>query len=230
MREIAAGVRQLAGWPRDWLNVYLVNDVLLDTGTRWAERRILRQLRGQIVRGVALTHCHPDHQGTAAVLCRRFGLPLACHAADVAAMEGRSPMQPARKLLRFGERLWAGPAYPVERVLHDGDELAGFRVVHAPGHTPGHCLFFRAADRLAIAGDLAANISFLTGKPGLREPPRAFSSDPAENRRSLRKLLELQPAIICFGHGPPLRDLAVLERFVQRRRGACEAASGGRPF
>jgi len=221
MREIAVGVRQLTGWPRDWLNVYLVNEVLIDTGTRWAKRRILRQLRGQIVRGVALTHCHPDHQGTAAILCRRFGVPLACHAADVAAMEGQSPMQPAHKLLRLGVRLWAGPAYPVERVLHDGDELAGFRVVHTPGHTPGHCLFFRAADRLAIAGDLAANISFLTGKPGLREPPRAFSSDPAENRRSLRKLLELQPAVICFGHGPPLRDLAVLERFVQRRLGAC---------
>jgi hypothetical protein len=37
MKEIAQGVWQLAGWPRDFVNVYLVGDVLIDAGTRWAK-------------------------------------------------------------------------------------------------------------------------------------------------------------------------------------------------
>jgi glyoxylase-like metal-dependent hydrolase (beta-lactamase superfamily II) len=38
---------------------------------------------------VALTHCHPDHQGAAQAVCEAFRIPLACHRDDVAAMEGR---------------------------------------------------------------------------------------------------------------------------------------------
>jgi glyoxylase-like metal-dependent hydrolase (beta-lactamase superfamily II) len=122
-------------------------------------------------------------------------------------------MEPRNRLIRLGVRFWAGPAYPVTRVLRDGDEVAGFQVIHTPGHTPGHVLYFRAADRLAIAGDLLANIHLLTGEPGLREPPSFFSWSRAINRRSIQRLVQLQPEVVCFGHGPPLCDRALLERF-----------------
>jgi glyoxylase-like metal-dependent hydrolase (beta-lactamase superfamily II) len=131
-------------------------------------------------------------------------------------MEGRVPMPPRNWVLRLGDVFWAGPPYPVARVLRDGDRVGAFRVVHAPGHTPGHVIYFRDADRVALAGDLLANINFLTGQPGLLEPPPFFSADPRENRRSLRILWELRPALVCFGHGPPLRDLQPLEQVVQR--------------
>jgi hydroxyacylglutathione hydrolase len=219
---IAEDLWQLSGWPRDMFNVYLAGDVLIDTATRWARRRILRQLQGRSLRMIALTHCHPDHQGTAKFLCERFQVPLACHEADVPAMEGRAPMLPRRRVVRLGVRLWAGPPAPVERPLRDGDELAGFRVIHAPGHTPGHVMFFREADRVAIAGDVLANIHFLTSKPGLREPPPFFSVDVAENRRSIHKLIELRPSLVCFGHGPPLRNQDALNRFADR----CAASRG----
>ena len=71
-------------------------------------------------------------------------------------------------------------------------------------------------DRLAIVGDVLVNINFVTGKPGLRQPPRVFCADQAENRRSILKLADLKPAIICFGHGPPLRSADVLERYAER--------------
>jgi hydroxyacylglutathione hydrolase len=98
-------------------------------------------------------------------------------------------------------------------VLRDGEEVAGFRVVHTPGHTPGHVIFFREADRVAVAGDVLANIHFLTGRPGLREPPPFSSADPARNRQSIHTLVNLDPRVVCFGHGPPLRDPDVLYRF-----------------
>jgi hydroxyacylglutathione hydrolase len=162
---------------------------------------------------VALTHVHSDHQGVAAALCERFGVPLACHEDDVPVMEGKLPMRPDNRIIRMFGRLLAGPPYPVGRVLRGGDEVAGFRVVHTPGHTPGHVLYFREADRVAIAGDLLANIHFITRRPGLREPPWFFSQDPAQNRRSVQTLVDLQPSVVCFGHGPPLRDMKQLDVF-----------------
>jgi hydroxyacylglutathione hydrolase len=216
MRRIAAGVWQLTGFPANFINAYLMEDVLVDTGTRWARHRFLRQLRGRTIRLVALTHCHPDHQGNARAMCEEFGVPLACHEADVAAVEGRGPMGPENWIIRLGVRFWAGPPQPVNRILRDGDELAGFRVIHGPGHTPGQIIFFRDSDRIAIAGDVLANLNFVTGMPELREPPHFFSVDPLQNRSSIRKLAGLGPSIVCFGHGPPLRNPHLLERFVSR--------------
>jgi hydroxyacylglutathione hydrolase len=215
MHKIANGVWQLSGFPRHLLNVYLVEDVLVDAATRWAKGRVLSQVRGRRVRIVALTHCHPDHQGVAEVVCETFNAPLACHEADVLAMEGKTAMLPDNRLIRLGVRYLAGPPYPVAKVLRHGDEIAGFRVLHTPGHTPGHVIFFRDSDRLAIAGDLLANIHFVTGKPGLRLPPPFFCADYALNRRSIQTLIKLEPALVCFGHGPPLRDVAQLQRFTQ---------------
>ena len=63
MRQLADDLYMLRGFPANAINVYLVGDVLLDAGTKYARRRILRQIRGHAVRAHALTHAHPDHQG-----------------------------------------------------------------------------------------------------------------------------------------------------------------------
>ena len=87
---------------------------------------------------LALTHVHPDHQGCAKAVCEARGVPLACHADDVDAMEGRRPVGGDRRtpVAKFFARMWEGPPHKVDRVLQEGDEVAGFRVVHAPGHAP----------------------------------------------------------------------------------------------
>ncbi len=216
MEKIAEEVWLLSGFPATYFNVYLLGDVLVDAATRWGTRRILRQLKGRQLRMVALSHCHPDHQGAAKAVCDTFHIPLACHRADVPAAEGQVRMVPHNWVIRLGEWIWAGPRCQVEKILEDGDEVAGFRVVHAPGHTPGHCMFFRESDGLCIAGDVLANINFLTGKPGLREPPSILSVDVAQNRRSIQTLVNMKPKTVCFGHGPPLRNPALLEKVVTR--------------
>ena len=231
MEPVAPGVWLLKGFPPYAVNQYLVGDVLIDTGTRWAGRRLLRALRRHPISLVALTHCHYDHRGSAGLVCRTLGVPLACHEADVPVMEGRQPMHPRLPFPALSCPLIDGGPYPVGRVLRDGDEVAGFRVVHAPGHTMGHVFYFRESDGVVIAGDVLANINFLTGRSGLLEPPGVFSIDPALNRDSARRLVELRPSVVCLGHGPPLRDMAGLERFVAglRRRPGAEPVTAGQP-
>ena len=214
MQMIADQVWQMNCFPSNIFNVYLIEDVLIDTATRWHASSLLKQLANIPLSSVALTHCHPDHQGAVKRICETRGIPLACHEADVANMEGSAPMQPRTATARFMQLLLAGPVYPVQRVLHDGDEIAGFRVIHTPGHTAGHVMYFRESDRVAIVGDVLRNINPNTGNVGLDEMPGMFTLDREESRRSIRKLAQLRPALICFGHGPVLRDMEQLDRFV----------------
>lgn len=216
MKNVARNVWQISELLPNAINAYLVEDVLIDAGTRWATKKFLRELNGVALKMVALTHCHPDHQGAVKSVCERFACPLACHEADRPATEGRAPMGPPTRPIRFFSNTLAGPPYPVDRTLREGDEVAGFRVIEAPGHTMGHLIFFRESDRLAIAGDVATNMNIYTMWPGLHEPPAFFCVDPALNRHSIRRLAELRPATVLFGHGPPLRDCAKLRAFAER--------------
>ncbi len=215
MKRLADGLHLLRGFPPNLINVYLLEDVLVDSGTRYAAGRIQRQLRNQRVTVHALTHVHADHQGSSHRLCERFGIPLWCGEADADAMETPGLMlsrMPDHWFNRAFSPRACGPPHAVARRLHEGDEVAGFRVIEVPGHTAGHVAFWRESDRSLVLGDVLASINPLSGSPGLREPPPMFTPDPAENRRSARTLAALEPALVCFGHGPPLRDT---KRFVE---------------
>jgi hydroxyacylglutathione hydrolase len=219
MRRLADDVHLLRGWPPNAINVYLVADVLIDAGTRQAERRIMRQIAGQDVAAHALTHAHPDHQGSSHAVCERLGIPLWCGQGDVPAMEtpgGVFNSQAPTWLNRMQRRFWTGPPHPVARALLEGDEVAGFTVLESPGHSPGQVAYWRESDRVLILGDVLNNMNVMTGLPGLHEPPAVFTPDPARNRISARRLAALRPRLTCFGHGQPLRDPGELADFVAR--------------
>jgi len=55
------------------------------------------------------------------------------------------------------------------------------------------------------------NMSYATTLPGVREPPEVFTYDVAENRRSIRKLADLKPALTLPGHGPEIRGHEEIE-------------------
>jgi glyoxylase-like metal-dependent hydrolase (beta-lactamase superfamily II) len=218
VKYLAPGVWRLKELPLPTINVYVVEDVLVDAGRSWDRRRIFSELEGREISLLALTHVHPDHQGAAKAVCEARDVPLACHSDDVDAMEGRRPVQeahPGHPVNRLFGALWQGPPHRVDRVLTESDEVAGFRVVHAPGHARGEVIFFRDSDRVAVCGDVIRNMSYATALPGIREPPEIFSYDPAENRRSIRKLAELEPALILPGHGPEVTDIGAFERFAE---------------
>lgn len=216
MKQLRPDVWRLAEFPLPGVNVYLVGSVLIDAGRTWDRRRIFEQTRHLPLTEVALTHVHPDHQGAAKAVCEERGIPLSCHVEDVDAMEGRRPVQEAAAENPFNRvirAVWEGPPHPVDRAFSEGDEVAGFQVIHAPGHARGEVIFWREDDRVAICGDVIRNISYATGLRGIREPPEIFTYDPAENRRSIRKLAELRPALVLPGHGHEVTDPDALQRF-----------------
>lgn len=217
MKQLAEGVWQLRGFPPDAINVYLVEDVLIDAATRRAGRRILKQLEGREVNAHALTHAHPDHQGASDEVCGKLGIPYWVGERDVPFAEDPrliAESQPPHPLNRLAMRYWTGPGRNVDRVLREGDEVAGFRVIDVPGHSPGHVAYWRESDGVLILGDVLNGINVLTGLRGLHQPPDFFTADPVENRRSARKLAPLEPRLMLFGHGPPLSDTRKFVDFV----------------
>ena len=218
MRRLADDLWLLRGWPPYVMNVYVIGDVLIDAATRRAGRRIFRQLENRTITAHALTHAHPDHQGASKEVCEALGIPLWCGEADADAMEqGTIPQtQPDHPINRLIERFWLGPPYPVARRLREGDEVGGFEVLHVPGHSAGHVAYWRESDRALVCGDVITTIDTLTGLPGLYEPKTIFTPDPARNRESIRRLAALEPALVCSGHGRPLRDPERLKRFADR--------------
>jgi glyoxylase-like metal-dependent hydrolase (beta-lactamase superfamily II) len=210
---IADDVWQLRLAPRNAINAYLVGDVLVDTGIEQSADKIAGMLEGRRISAIALTHAHGDHAGAMKRLAERFGVPVWCGARDRDAAEtGRLVLSPKLRRARLAALANASSGFhgmPVARTLAEGDELvAGFTVLDTPGHSPGHVSFWREADRTLICGDVFFNMHLLTTIPGLHQPPDLFTPDPAENRRSERRLAALEPATVGFGHGPVLRDAA----------------------
>jgi hydroxyacylglutathione hydrolase len=219
MKQLAEDVHVLEGFPPYAINVYLLGDVLVDAATRFAAKRILRRLRGRQISLHALTHAHPDHQGSSHAICDRLGIPLWCGEGDAEAMERPGEIMarmPGHWLSSAIGPMWTGPPHPVSRRLREGDLVGSFRVIETPGHTVGHVSYWREADRVMIVGDVLANINIFSGRVMLREPERIFTVDSAQNRRSARRLIELEPKLICFGHGPPLRNTARFVDYVKR--------------
>jgi len=202
MRQLADDVWHLSGFPANGINVYVIGDVLIDAGTFFDRARILKQIEGREISAHALTHAHVDHFGASHAICTRRSLPMWCGEADVEAVE-------AGKMVSKGGRLVPGPkAHPISRALREGDVVAGFTVLHTPGHSPGHLSYWRESDRTLLCGDVMWGWNPFLLRGDLRAPAWSVTPDPALNRASARRLAELDPALVCFGHGPPLRDTA----------------------
>jgi len=213
MRQLADDLYLLKGFPPNAINVYVAGDVLIDAGSRHAGRRIVRQVEDRDVSALALTHVHPDHDGAAKEVCEKLGLPLWVGERDVSLMEDE-PVKPTHPMQKLSTAAFEGPRHQVDRALREGDEVGGFVVLDAPGHTLGHVAFWREADRALVLGDVLFGMNPLTGMRQLRLPPEFFNADTAMNRDSARKLAALEPALVCFGHGPPHRDTKTFTDFV----------------
>ena len=221
MREVADGVHLITGFPPYAINCYLIEhpdgDVLVDAMTQRDAKRILKSVQGRRLAAHVPTHAHADHIGATHAVASRLDIPVWVHADDRAPVENPDIIverQPDAAINRLFAKIMLGPGHPVSRELAEGDEVAGFTVLHTPGHSAGHIVLWRERDGVLILGDVLNNQHPLLGFPrGLRLPLGVFTPDPARNRQSAKRLSELAVKTALFGHGPPERDGARFRAF-----------------
>ena len=215
MHRVAEDVFHIPLSPRDGVNAYLLGEVVVDAGTKGAGRRLVRALQGHAVGVHALTHAHPDHAGGSKRVVDAFEVPVWVGERDRADVESGRPLIADSWAKPVMTRLARFPPVAVARSLREGDVVGpGFVVLETPGHSPGHVSYWRESDRTLVCGDVLFNMNIVTTARGLREPPAMFTPDPARNRDSARRLAALEPELVLFGHGPPLRDPSILKEFV----------------
>jgi hydroxyacylglutathione hydrolase len=233
MEKVAEGVWLLRGDARKAMNIYFLEDgdgvVQFDAATKAMAKKAksaAEELGG--LKRIVLGHAHADHRGTAPSL----GAPVHCHPDEVADAESDAAVTPymniselpapARWLFPVLMRRWDGGAVKIEGTISEGDEVAGFRVVHCPGHAPGQIALWRESDRLALVSDVVYLLdSTKMGRPlpagEASVPHPAWNWDHAKAKESIRKLAALDPAIVATGHTEPLRGESL--------RGALERAA-----
>lgn len=236
MERVAEGVWLLRGDLRKGMNIVFIEEegggvVQFDAGTKTMRKkaRAAAERLGGLNR-VVLGHAHADHRGTAPYM----GAPVLCHPDEVGDAESDAsiapywdlsllPVAPVRWIYPFLLRHWDGGAVKIAGTVSEGDDVAGFRVVHFPGHAPGLIGLWRESDRVAIVSDTIYLVDSARLKP-LPEgeasvPHPAWAWDHAKAKESVRKLAALDPAVIVAGHGEPLRGESlrpVLERAAEK--------------
>lgn len=125
---------------------------LIDPGGE--AERLLSEVarRGLTLETILLTHGHLDHVGAAAEIRATRGVPIVGPQRADAFWLDLLPQQAAM----FGFPPIA--AFTPDRWLEDGDTVEvgaiRFAVLHCPGHTPGHVVFYQPDARLAFVGDV----------------------------------------------------------------------------
>ena len=161
---------------------------------------------------LVLTHTHPDHVQAALEIKKISGARIYCHWAEADYLEQdppfRGPLNPemitgifsklgikmddvAKKFGNFDT-----PFIIVDGILRDGDAVGRkLRVIHTPGHTPGHISLFSEQERTVIGGDFLMNVS-----PDGVVAGSEYSIDPIAAAISARRVSQFKFDKLLVGH------------------------------
>ena len=222
--EVAPGVHRLGN---EMVNFYLVEAdgglTLVDAGLPafYEQLEAFLRSRGRSVADIdalLLTHAHGDHVGIAGKV-RDEGVPVRIHELD--AEQARTAKNHPReggmpryfrygatwRLLAMGMRNGGYKVIKLPDVEPFGEgelDVPGRpRVIHTPGHSPGHAVFHFAEQGALIAGDALCTWNPLTGRPGPQIMPGAFSFSNDQAMASLERIEGIEAGALLVGHGDP---------------------------
>ncbi|MGO4528142.1 MBL fold metallo-hydrolase [Paenibacillus sp. 2TAF8] len=156
------------------------------------------------LKAVILTHQDVDHIGCLPEILQECGtgVRIYAHELDKPYIEGHLP-------LLKDDHLEHPPKGKIDETVTDGQELpfcGGIRVIHTPGHTPGHISLYLMRSKTLIAGDSMYSVN---GQLGGIHVPTTLDVEAA--RFSLKKYLELDiSSVICYHGG--LSDMHIKEQ------------------
>jgi hydroxyacylglutathione hydrolase len=181
-------------------NIYVLGDTVIDSGTGFNFTRLhsmlkILKLNFSAIKQVINTHCHFDHIGGNGYF---LNAKIAIHERDAPTVE-KGDVQNS-----YAE-FFDGKLKPrqVDVKLKDGQVLnvngMALKVLHTPGHTPGHICLYNEKDGTLFTGDLVFSDGVgRTDMPG---------GDVAQLDASLQKISKLKISKLLPGHGE-----AVLEK------------------
>ena len=164
-------------------NCYVVTSrrfaLIIDPGD--ASEEVLQAVGDRTVLLVINTHCHPDHIGGNAFICKHTKAPLYFHKGD-------------EQIFQF----FLSDSMKPDRYLDEGDVLqfdsVAFKVWHTPGHSPGSVTLLFESERVLFTGDL-----LFAGSIGRTDLP---GGDIEKMKRSLQRVVDLPGDYkIYSGHG-----------------------------
>lgn len=214
------------------VNICFVGDsktkdfVLIDAGMPKSADKIIavteeRFGKGNQPKAIILTHGHFDHVGAVIDLAERWKVPVYAHQLELPFLTGQKSYPEPDSGVEGGLIAKMSKMFPnepinlensIEKLPADGSipNMPEWRWIHTPGHAPGHVSLYREADRILIAGDAFITVKqdslykVMTQEREVHGPPRYFTTDWEEAKKSVQKLEALKPAIAITGHGEPM--------------------------
>ncbi|MBE5986437.1 MAG: MBL fold metallo-hydrolase [Paenibacillaceae bacterium] len=195
-------------------NCYLVSEndssILVDTGLKGNEQKILNACEGKNVTLIVLTHGHIDHIQNAAYLANQLQVPIAMHEKDVALIKNnlcrvmKSKGFPGNIIRLFSvmsAKYAKIPTFMPDVMLKEGDQLLKYgidgEIIELPGHTQGS-IGIKLRDQSLLAGDALMNF-FAPGISLLYE-------DYVQMQKSAKRITNMGRLIIYFGHGDAVEN------------------------
>jgi glyoxylase-like metal-dependent hydrolase (beta-lactamase superfamily II) len=182
--------------PATHTNVWVLGDhhvTIVDPASPYPDEqeRMDELLEETMVERIVLTHHHVDHVSGALAIQATTGAKIAAHPLTAELID-----------------------ITVDEILNEGDVIgtdAGFwRVLHTPGHAPGHICLYNAGIGTVVAGDMVAGTGTILIDPS--------EGDLGQYLDSLNRLKELNPRRLLPAHGPVLESaIERLDEYISHR-------------
>jgi glyoxylase-like metal-dependent hydrolase (beta-lactamase superfamily II) len=208
--EILPGVYQINGLIS---SCYLVTSghgmILVDTGMPADAKKIVKCVKDagkQLtdIKYIFITHADFDHAGSAMRLQKLTGAKIVMHEAELAlARKGRGKHATGFAAIILGILTPFVRFQPVvpDIVIREDEEIAGFQMLHTPGHTKGSISIYQPG-KVIFAGD-----AFWSDSHGNPIPPvKALSFDITQARSSAVRIAALDFDVLLLGHGASVKS------------------------
>jgi glyoxylase-like metal-dependent hydrolase (beta-lactamase superfamily II) len=199
-------------------NCYLISSgpemVLVDAGMRGSSKIVEKYLKEMgknlsDIKYIFITHADIDHVGGAAEMKKMTGAKLVIHQAETGVLSGKIRGKHVKGPLGLLFKLLAPVVrfQPVEPdiVIKENTELAGFKIIHTPGHSVGSICLFQPG-KVLFAGD--ALRSDRSGNPKL--PSKMMTADIVQAKVSVALIAGLEFDTLLCGHGAPVKGNAAV--------------------
>jgi ribonuclease/clavin/mitogillin len=174
-----------------------------DEQRAWIEWARALVSQGRRLVAIVATHHHEDHVGGLDVLAHELDAAVWAHALTV---DRLAPQTRARVKRRLADG---------DVIVLDGQRPESWRVLHTPGHAPGHVCLFEERTRTVIVGDMVASVGTILIAPG--------DGDMQVYIEQLERLAALDASLALPAHGEPIDDPTALFRKYVAHRLAREA-------